>query len=126
MVWRGWATRTELPRILAELLLDGTTDRGLGIEDISTVRDLMEVWLGETMMPRSDIAERTKWATRSSARRVVRGLGDCRLDRLARLAIDQWVAQRQRSGDGATTIRSDLATLKRAWRWGQHVGASPR
>ncbi|MEO0605487.1 MAG: site-specific integrase, partial [Myxococcota bacterium] len=125
MVWRGWATRTEVPRILAQILLEGTLERELQIEDIRTVRDLMEVWLGEVIMPRVELKPASKLSTRNAARRVTRGLGDHRLDRLSRLAIDQWLAVRQREGDSATTIKLDLVMLRVAWRWGQQVGACP-
>ncbi|MEM6931306.1 MAG: site-specific integrase [Myxococcota bacterium] len=126
MVWRGWATRTELPLILAEILIEGTAESATQIEDIATVRDLLEVWLGEVVMPRGDTTESTKRAMRVCARRLVRGLGEHRLDRLGRVALDQWVAQRQRQADSALSVRNDLVALRSAWSWGQQVGACPR
>lgn len=127
MVWRGWATRSELPRILAEVLLEGPMgNRDLELAEVRTVRDLLDVWLGEVVLPRGDTKQRTKDAVRVSARRVAAGLGDVRLDRLSRLALDQWVAQRQRAEDSSLTIRLDLSNLRRAWVWGQQVGACPR
>ncbi|MEM6929221.1 MAG: site-specific integrase [Myxococcota bacterium] len=128
MVWRGWANRTELPRFLAEVLVEGgeEAERDIEIEEIRTVKDLLEVWLGEVVMPRTDLKARSKKNSEDSARRIVGGLGVHRVERLSRLAIDKWVASRQRRGHGSTTIRLDLVTLKAAWTWGRQVGACPR
>ena len=122
MVWRGWATRTELPRVLAELLVEGVAPSRAGIEDVRTVRDLMEVWIFETGATRKATTQK---ATRDSARRVAVGIGSHRLDRLSRLGLDQWVAHRKRDGHANTTIHRDLGTLRQAWTWGRQVGVCP-
>lgn len=124
MVWRGWATPSELPRVLAQVLVEGTEERPLEIQDVRTIKDLMRVWLGTVVKPKAR-AEATYRAQRKAAKRISDGIGSYRLERIGLAALERWVGERLSRDDARTTISADLGTLRRAWRWGRLVGCCP-
>ena len=122
-VWRGWATRDELPRLLAEVLLSDRRPEPQ-VADVQTVAALVAIWVDTVVQPTARSGATLK-AIRGSQRRIDAALGSTRLDRLSRMALDAWVGARLRRGDSALTIGLDLTTLRRAWRWGRQVGCCP-
>jgi hypothetical protein len=88
--------------------------------EVRTVRDLMETWL---VVAQADPAERprTKDTILTVARRLVRHLGDHRLDRVTPDASKAHVARRLAHG-ASKAITLELVYLGSAWTWAYSRG----
>ncbi len=128
VVWRGWADRSEITPILADIIANhGLIDSEPKKADVKTVQDLLEAWLGSRENA-SDLEANTKRASRSSARRLV-GPPDCRtalssilLTQLDRRHLEHY---RDTSTGAVSTVSRDLKTLRSAWLWGRDIGLAP-
>jgi integrase len=122
-VWSGWATREEAERVLAKMILVGK-DKGPSEsrrgEEVSTVTDVLELWLG-SVLARPLVKKTTVAATKASLRHLNRHLGTIPVDRLDLVTLDRYVEARFReSADKTTaggTIDLELTKLRTAWTW---------
>jgi integrase len=93
--------------------------------EVANVRDLLEVWLA-AFMDRADVADLTKVAKRTSAKRLARStLRHVRTDDLARRHLEAHRDAELRAGRAASTVRLDLGILGQAWRWGREEQVVP-
>lgn len=136
-VWRGWATHDEVTAELGRHV--GGTARPQG--GAATVRDLLELWLGdqEDRRDRQDLAPRSIETWRAVCRAIVRELGDVRTQAVTRDTLEGYVRTRLRprapeprrpgqrgrapSRSGAPlSVHRELRLLRQAWRWGREHG----
>jgi len=120
-VWTGWAVRREVEAQVAALVASGVdlTGRKTGGQIVS-VQDLLECWLWHVEHVggrKGQVRPNTLRIYTASARFLVAGLGDVRLDRLSGPSIEAHRDRRLRAGAAATTIRNELHVLSFAWHW---------
>jgi integrase len=131
--WSGYATVPEVTRRMAELVASGVTDRtrdevptDAGL--VSTVADLLEVWLGSSVDPRVEtgaLSRASSDAYTAAARHLKRLLGTTKLHALDRVALDRYDLTRVREGYSPSTVHHERITLGAAWRWGVEQGLCP-
>ena len=126
-VWTGWASRKEAEVHLGGLLAQGlspTTTTATSNSTITTVQDLMEVYVGATE-DRRDLSPNTKSISRTSGRHIVRHLGDVMLSRLGMREMELLRDARLQEGAATQTTQHDIDILRRAWNWGRSRGFCP-
>jgi integrase len=126
-VWTGRATREEAKRIVNARMASGElfADRGgQEQEEITTLKDLLECWLG-AQEQRADIAANTFPAYKKSAERLEKAIGAVLITGLHRGSLERYRDQRLREGAAPSTVGHELQVLRSAWRWGQDLGACP-
>lgn len=119
-VWTGWANAKRAEREVVALVSSRPEvlppDRPEA-EDVRTVRDLMEVWVGEQER-RPDLAPLTVAAYVVNARHIVgTRIASARVLRLSRFDLERFRDERLLAGAAPNTVRQDLSVLRIAWRW---------
>jgi len=117
----GWHHRHEAEREVVALAAADSPEDFAATAEVRTVRDLMETWL---VVARSDPAKkpRTKDTILTVARRLVRHLGDHRLDRMTPDALKAHVTRRLTHGASKATITLEMVYLGSAWTWAYYRG----
>ena len=117
----GWHHRHEAEREVVTLAAANSPEDYAARGELRTVRDLVETWLVAAL---ADPARkpRTKDTILTVARRVVRHLGDHRLDRMTPDALKAHVTRRLAHGAKKPTISLEMVYLGSAWTWGFYRG----
>lgn len=123
-VWSGWGTRKSLDRpdspILAALA-DRSRTRGTSpAAPVMLVSDLLERW-HQAQEDRADIASATKAAHRTSAQRLLGGLGTIRIAQLRDADLAAYRDAQLRKGYEPSTVAKDLRVLGAVWTFGRKV-----
>lgn len=122
--WTGWASRAEVERELAALVVDGLDRHRSAYADLVTVADLLEAWVA-AQEDRADLRPGTVLNYRTKARHLVGGVGPARLDRLDLVTLCGYRDRRLRGEAAPESVSMELNVLRIAWRWGREVGACP-
>lgn len=94
-------------------------------DDIRTVGDLLEYWIGE-QEAREKLAAGSKRVWKLACRHLKETIGDVALTALDVTTIDKHQNLRFRTDRAAVTVvRNELSVLSMAWVWGQQLGACP-
>lgn len=124
-VWTGWATRDEVAdRMVALINAPAPAPAQKDAEEITTVRDLLEVWVGHED-DRADTSRHWKRNARCCAAHVAATVGAARLDRVTSATLERHRDGRLRSGAAPSTVRQELKAFRAAWRWGREIGLCP-
>jgi len=94
------------------------------LEDLRTIRDLMECWVG-AQKQRADLAASTLLVYQRAASKVAAGIGCVSIQAVHRGTLERHRDQRIRDGGAPSTVRLDFQVLRSAWRWGQDIGVCP-
>ncbi|MEK0430863.1 MAG: hypothetical protein RL139_667 [Gemmatimonadota bacterium] len=122
-VWVGWATEADAVRAVASLVARDAVGEERG-EDVRTVRDLLELWMGY-QSERADLSPHTVAGRRIACRQVVRVLGAVLADRLDRATMERLRDTRIREGAASSTVHQELSAVCSAWRWARESGLVP-
>ena len=112
-----------MKRIVSALVADGLPARKPepAVEPVSTVHDLLEVWLG-SLVGKTVPGARTQANYTRASLNLKRGIGKVLLDRLDADTLDRYAGTRMGDGAAPSTVRFDLQVLRSAWRWGHGHG----
>jgi len=124
-VWTGRATREEAERTVVALMAAGE----LGVkrqqqEDIRTIRDLMECWLG-AQEQRADLAPLTYRNYERVAKKLAKAIGGVAISAVHRGTLERYRDGRLGGGGAPSTVGLEFQVLQSAWRWGQDLGFCP-
>ncbi len=124
-VWTGWAVRDAASLRLAELIAAGGLEgpKRREANEIHTLGDLMEVWVG-MQEDRRDLSPHTLHAYTNGARHLKGTLGEVRIDRVDLSTLQRYRDARLRTA-ASGTVDLELGILRMAWRWGRELGACP-
>ncbi len=127
-VWTGWGLLRDVEATVAAIVAEGSdlTQRAI-VTEIRTVRDLLECWVWHVENVggrKGPVAPNTLRIYTGSARHLITGLGDVRLDRLGGPQLEAHRDARFRGGAAPTTIRNEIDVIGFAWRW--WMDRSPR
>lgn len=124
--WTGWATLTDVERILAKLIAEGglETPRAASVSEIEPTRDLVDCWVA-VQESRADLSPRTVVGYRNKARHVGAVLDETRLDRVDTTSIERYRDEQLRAGYASSTVKAEMGVLNMAWNWGRQMGACP-
>jgi integrase len=127
-VWAGWATAAEVPLLVAEALRRGPLRRVAARAPVAVLSDLLQAWVAhqESRHAGGQIADRSLTAYRQAAGYWHEDLGDVRLARLTRVAVEDVVTSWRASGIAARTCRLGVDVLRAALRWGADRGHVPQ
>ena len=127
-VWAGWATAAEVPLLVAEALRRGPPRRVAARAPVASVGDLLQAWVAhqESRHAGGQIADRSLTAYRQGAGYWHEDLGDVRLARLTRVAVEDVITAWRAVGIAARTCRLGLDVLAAALRWGADRGHLPQ
>ncbi len=124
----GWATETEARRLAADLVVTGgfTEPKPRDGDRVETVRDLLEVWLGQRQLDANagGLSRSTLEMYVARARHLSGALGDIRLSRLAVDHIEKHRNARLREA-APRPVEHELRVLRLAWSWGESRGHTP-
>ncbi len=121
---QAWATRQEMQAQLAVLVVEGTPGASLKAEaDVTTVQDLLQVYLAHIEDDRIELAESTVESARYRTEPLVRILGRVLVSQLSQVDLHRYIRARIK-GEGmkASTVEAQLQQLQRAWRWARPHG----
>ena len=119
-VWTGWATAEEAERTVARIVGGVAPAPVAG----STVRDLLELWIGrqEDRRDARQVSTSTvKWQI-LAADHLVTHLGYIQAERLDARGLERMVAARVAEGAAPLTIRLELTAIRAAWAWAREAG----
>lgn len=121
--WSGWGTAAEAEAAVVQLLAGGGR-RGAEpeAETIDTVKDLLEVWLGDSQLERSDIGANRKRGLRSNCRLISRLIGPVVLERVDAGTLERLRNAMAAAGYAPGTQKIVIESFLGAWRWGQDRG----
>ncbi len=124
-VWTGRASREEAKRIVNAKMANGElfTEKG-SQEEITTLKDLLECWLG-AQKARVDLAANTYRGYKRAAERLEKAIGAVLITGLHRGSLERYRDQRLREDAAPSTVGLELQVLRSAWRWGQDLGVCP-
>lgn len=117
----GWLHRHEAEREVVALAAADSPEVYAAVGEVQTVRDLIETWLAFVRRDPSR-KPRTKGTILTVARRLVRHMGEHRLDRVTPDALRAHVARRVAQGAAKPTITLEIVYLGSAWTWGFYRG----
>lgn len=123
-VWTGWALPEEAVRLLAAKVAEDRLDVPEVEDKAETIGDLMEYFIGRQEL-RADLSPETLTAQRNASKRLKRGMGPARIDRLDLAALERFRDVRLRAGSAPGTIALDFQVLRAAWAYGREVGLIP-
>jgi integrase len=117
----GWLQRPDAEREVIALAGSRSPAHYAAIGEVRTVRDLVETWLVDAL---ADPARKpkTKETLLTVARRIVRHLGEHRLDRITPEALRSHVTRRLAMGAKKPTISLEMVYIGSAWTWGFYRG----
>jgi integrase len=120
-VWTGWGTKEEAAEAIRAKLGEVEPEPE-AVEEIVTVGDLLDCWLGAIRLERTDERDRTRMAIEGAVLRLVASdLRRARVQTVARAELVEHVNAALGDGYGGATIARDLKYLRQAWRWGQEL-----
>lgn len=129
----AWATRDEIEQLAARRLVDPQAKPPS--DEVVTVRDLLEVYLGHLTGRSPAPAPRSIHTWAATSRALGAELDAVRVDRLDLVTLDAYVSRRSRAGCrkrgevgrgiASLTIRRELDYLARAWGWARARGHVP-
>ena len=123
-MWTGWATPEEADQAVASLVARDALDEPQVQDRAETIRDLLELYQGR-QQARQDLSEATVHASLGAGRRLARGIGEVRTDRLDVTVLERYRDQQARGGVAGATIALDLRVLRAGWAWARQVGLVP-
>ena len=123
-VWTGRAEREEAKRIVNAKMASGELFADKKEQPITTMRDLLECWVG-AQEQRVDLAANTYRGYKKASERLVDSMGAVLISGLHRGSLDRYRDQRLRAGAAPSTVGLELQVLRSAWRWGQDLGVCP-
>jgi integrase len=118
-VWTGWATRDEAAREGAAILArpkPNPAQRG-----VKTVGELVTAWI-TVQDARLDIKPGTHKSNQLRVQRLRRHLNETPITAIRRDTLESFVNARIAEGAAIRTVRSDLVSLRHAWRVGMERG----
>lgn len=123
-VWVGWGTALEAERAVLQVLAQ-EDEEPVPSAEVVTVEDLLSTWTA-AVDERADVTECTRRSCTGAAKRLLKhGLGQVRVDRIDRRAIERHRDSALRSSQGGATVQRDLKHLRSAWTWARELGLVP-
>ncbi len=123
-VWRGWATAEEAKAALAPLLMGMQAAPSKRADRVSSVRDLLEVWLA-WQLDQPHLSEGRKANSKKEAQHLAVVIGDVLIVRLDTTVLEEYQRVRLREDASTGVIRNDISTMIQAWNWGGERGLAP-
>lgn len=121
-IWTGWATPEDAEaEVLAVIARGGREDQEVD-DAVVDVEDLIEVWHGEGVEPRTDITTARKRSLADHGKIIVRLLGQVLLERFDQGHLEKLRDGMGREGYATGTQIVVCGSLLAAWGWGQDRG----
>ena len=125
----GWLSPKDAERKAARMVADGTAEapKAEHVEEVSTVRDLLETWIGDHVdrAGTGNMAPATASMYKARAKHLCAGIGDVRLDRVSVVTLEGHRDGRLRAGTAPRTVAHELLSFRIAWNWGGQRGHCP-
>ena len=123
-IWTGWGSVEEVKAALAPLLMGMQAAPSRREDRVSTVQDLLEVWLA-WQLGQPNLSEGRKLNSKKEAEHVAAVIGDVLILRLDTTTLTEYQRVRLREGASTGVIRNEISTVIQAWNWGGERGLAP-
>lgn len=127
-IWTGWATRTEVEVVVADLVRKGIPSRPSGPAAVRTVADLLSRWRDHQEQRRKgdQIAARTLINYKQAARYWVEPIGDVAVRALTRRQVEDQLTAWLADGIAPRTVKLAVDVLAAALAWGAARDLCPK
>lgn len=120
-LWNRWGTLAEATAAATDTVELGHArpDTGEVHTEVRTLRDLVELWIGDAVESREDLSKGTKRNYRAKAKRLATMLGHVQIDMLTRRRLSTYRDRALREGRAPMTVKAEFRVLALASKWGR-------